>query len=55
MEVTGAHRVEIGGLGDKRQMTIVLAGTANGDFLPAQLIYSGKTLKCLPKEYQIST
>lgn len=30
-------------------MTVVLAGTASGDFLPAQLIYSGTTMKCLPR------
>ena len=38
MEVKGAHRVEIAGLNDKRQMTMVFAGTASGDFLPAQLM-----------------
>ena len=30
-------------------MTVVLAGTASGDFLPPQLISSGHTLKSLPK------
>ena len=42
----GAHRA---GLNDKRQMTMVLAGTASGEFLPPQLIYSGLTSKSLPK------
>ena len=41
-------RVEIAGLDDKRQITAVFAGTAKGDFLPPQLIYQGKTPKCLP-------
>ena len=41
MEVKGAHRVEIAGLNDKHQMTMVLAGTASRDFLPLQMIYSG--------------
>ena len=49
MDVKGAHRVEIAGLNDKRQMTMVLAGTASGEFLPPQLIYSGLTSKSLPK------
>ena len=49
MEVKGARRVEIAGLSDKRQMTMVLAGTASGEFLPPQLIYPGSTLKSLPK------
>ncbi len=29
MDVKGARRVEIAGLNDKRQMTMVLAGTAS--------------------------
>ena len=49
MEVKGSHRVEVAGLNDKRQITVVLAGTASGTFLPAQLIYSGSTVKSLPK------
>jgi len=49
MEVKGSRRVELAGLNNKRQMTLVLAGTANGEFLPPQLIYSGSTSKCLPK------
>ena len=49
MEVKGARRVEIAGLNDKRQMTMVLAGTVSGDFLPPQLIYSGSTAKSLPQ------
>ena len=49
MGIKGAKRVEIGGLNDKRQMTAVLAGTANGQFLGPHLIYSGLTAKCLPK------
>ena len=33
---------------DKRQITAVLAGTIQGDLLPLQLIYKGKTLCCHP-------
>ena len=48
MEREGAKRVEIGGINDKRQITAVFAGTMKGDFLPPQVIYQGKTPKCLP-------
>ena len=54
MEVKGAHRVEIAGLNDKHQMTMVLAGTASRDFLPLQLIYSGSTAKSLPQNVTFS-
>ena len=43
----GSSRVEIVGLGDKRQITAVLACSLSGDFLPPQVIYSGKTCRCL--------
>ena len=46
MERSGTRQVEIAGLGDKRQITAVLAGTLTGDFLPPQLIYTGKTPAC---------
>jgi hypothetical protein len=48
MAEQGSSRVEIVGLGDKRQITAVLACSLSGDFLPPQIIYSGKTPKCLP-------
>ena len=48
MEKEGSKRVEIVGVDDKRQITAVFAGTLTGDFLPPQLIYKGKTPKCLP-------
>lgn len=48
MEKEGSRRVEIAGKDDKRQITAVFAGTLSGDFLPPQLIYKGKTSKCLP-------
>ena len=34
---------------DKRQITATFAVSCIGDFLPMQLIYSGKTSRCLPK------
>ena len=47
MEKEGSKRVEITGKDDKRQITAVLAGTVNGNFLPVQLIYKGTTKRCL--------
>ena len=47
MAAVGSKRVEICGVDDKRQITPVFAGTLNGHFLPPQLIYQGKTTKCL--------
>ena len=48
MTSTGSKRVEIQGLTDKRQITGVFCGTLLGEFLPPQLIYGGKTDRCLP-------
>ena len=48
MEKEGAKKVEITGLGDKRQITAVFAGTQSGHFLPPQVIYQGSTEKCHP-------
>ena len=48
MAAEGSDRVEIVGLGDKRQITAVLACTLSGDFLPPQIIYAGRTPRCLP-------
>ena len=49
MERQGANRVEIAGLTDKRQITAVFCGNMNGEFLPIQLIYAGKTKRCHPR------
>ena len=43
----GSKKVKIAGVDDKRQITVVLAGTLAGELLPLQLIYQGKTKKCL--------
>ena len=48
MAPEGSKRVEIVGIDDKRQITAVFAGTMSGLFLPPQIIYKGKTRKCLP-------
>jgi len=40
---------------DKRQITVVFAGSSSGYFLPPQLIYEGKTSRCLPNhEFPLS-
>jgi len=49
MEEEGARRVEIAGKDDKWQITTVLAGAMNEDFLPPQLVYEGKTPRCIPQ------
>ena len=49
MEQRGSKMVEVAGINDKRQITAVYGGTMDGDFLPVQLVYQGKTEKCLPK------
>ena len=48
MAKEGSKRVEIRGLTDKRQLTLVLAGSMTGDFLPLQVIYGGSTKRCIP-------
>ena len=53
MAPQGSRRVETAGMGDKRQITAVFAGTIDGKFLPFQLIYSDKTSACHPKEVQL--
>ena len=48
-EEKGAKRVEIAGLDDKHQITVLLSCTMDGKLLPTQVIYAGKTPACLPK------
>ena len=49
MEEEGSKRVEVVGKDDKRQLTALFACSMSGDFLPIQLVYQGKTARCLPK------
>ena len=49
LEKQGTKRVEIAGMDDKRQVTAVICGTVSGKLLPFQVIYTGTTPKCLPK------
>ena len=45
----GFKRVEIVGLDDKRQITVLLTCTMSGKLLSTQVIYASKTPACLPK------
>ena len=49
MEQSGSKRVQISGVGDKRQITALFCCSLTGDFLPVQLIYKGKAGRCHPK------
>jgi len=42
----GSKQVEIAGLDDKHQITVLLTC---GKLLPTQVMYAGKALACLPK------
>ena len=48
MAQEGAKRVEIDSKDNKRQITAVFGCSMSGGFLPPQLVYQGKTAKCLP-------
>ena len=48
MDQQGVKRVEVGGASDKRLITAVFCGSLVGDFLPIQVIYQGKTVRCHP-------
>ena len=49
MEGRGKRRVEMIGVNDKCQITAVFCGSTSGEFLPVQLIYTGKTAHCHPR------
>lgn len=49
MAKQGDKKVKIAGVDDKRQITVVLAGSLTGELLPLQLVYQGKAKQCLPK------
>lgn len=44
----GEKTVAIIGAEDKRQITACIASSLHGDMLPLQLIFAGKTARCLP-------
>lgn len=50
MAEVGSKQVEVHGLGDKREITVLLAITLSGALLPPQLLYAGKTDRCHPHQ-----
>ena len=48
-DLKGSRTVPIKGVDDKRKITVTFTVTASGSLLPIQLIYSGKTIRSLPK------
>ena len=46
----GAKSGPLQGKGKKKQITGTFAVSVTGDFLPMQLIFEGKTPRCLPKD-----
>ena len=49
MAETGKKNVPISGGADKRTVTLTALQSLQGKMLPFQIIYSGKTKRCLPK------
>ena len=49
MEKEGSQRIKLIGRNDKRQLTVLFAGSLSGHFLPIQIIHQGKSSRCLPK------
>ena len=47
--VKGVKTDAIKGINDKRQINATLAISKSGESLPIQVIYEGKTARCLPK------
>jgi len=46
--MVGSSDVAVVGAEDKRQITACIAASLRGDLLPLQLIFQGKTARCLP-------
>ena len=44
----GSKHVVVAGFGDKRQVTRVFCSTMEGEFLPPQILYEGRTERCHP-------
>lgn len=48
-ETRGSKDVKVIGGEDKRQITVCVASSMDGDLLPLQLVFAGKTTQCLPQ------
>ena len=49
MAETNKKNIPIKGASDKRAITLTVIQSLSGDILPLQIIYTGKTKRCLPK------
>jgi hypothetical protein len=49
-EQKGSEHVAVIGAEDKRQITACIASSMDGNFLPLQLVFQGKTPRCLPPD-----
>ena len=49
MEQVGSNQIETAGKDDKQELTAVFGCSMAGDFLLPQLVYQGKTNRCLPQ------
>lgn len=47
-EKSGSSSIAVVGAEDKRQITVCIASSLDGELLPPQLIFQGKTHRCLP-------
>ena len=47
-ELKGSKHVKVAAADDKRQITVCIASSLDGDLLPMQLIFQGKTGACHP-------
>ena len=47
----GSKDIKVTGMEDKRQVTCCVSSAANGVLLPMQIIFTGKTVRCLPKTH----
>ena len=48
MDVRGTSEIRIAGRNNKTQVTALIAITRSGETLPVQMLYKGKTHRCLP-------
>jgi hypothetical protein len=47
-ENKGSKHTQVLGVEDKRQITLVVSSTTNGNLLPGQILFIGTTHRCLP-------
>ena len=48
LEIQGTKQIDVVGLDDKREVTVLLAVSLSGNLLPPQVIYAGKMRRCHP-------